>query len=107
MVREVSKQTSWVFKAQQQARFLWETYFSSVENIVYTTVEIIKERVYRDKAGGRRSAGAWNVPPGGLVVGRTGAKRTPWDKDVTVGGFEIMKSNVQYFLFFFRLEVQY
>ena len=88
MVREVSKQTSRVFKAQQQARFLWETYFSSVENVVHTTVEIVKERIYGDRGGVRRSKSAWNTPPGGLVVGRlSGAKRTPWDKDVTIGEY--------------------
>ncbi|XP_043916165.1 exostosin-1a-like [Protopterus annectens] len=50
---------------QQQTQFLWEAYFSSVDKIVQTTLEIIKDRVFRHVA---RSQLMWNRLPGGLFV---------------------------------------
>ncbi|CAG0917370.1 unnamed protein product [Notodromas monacha] len=83
-MREISKDTVRMFKAQQQARFLWETYFSSIETVVATTIEIIKDRVYLAK-GNVRAKYVWNTPPGGLVVGRVSGRRTPWDKESMIG----------------------
>ncbi|NXG48110.1 EXT1C protein, partial [Psilopogon haemacephalus] len=50
---------------QQQTQFLWDAYFSSVDKIVHTTLEIIKDRLrpYRS-----RSRFLWNTLPGGLLA---------------------------------------
>ncbi|XP_076865191.1 exostosin-1b [Brachyhypopomus gauderio] len=48
-----------------QTQFLWEAYFSSVEKIVLTTLEIIQDRVLQH-AG--RSPLMWNLHPGGLFT---------------------------------------
>uniref|UniRef100_A0A8C5RM95 Glycosyl transferase 64 domain-containing protein n=1 Tax=Laticauda laticaudata TaxID=8630 RepID=A0A8C5RM95_LATLA len=50
---------------QQQTQFLWETYFSSVEKIVQTTLEIIKDRIFHQES---RPKFFWNTLPGGLVA---------------------------------------
>ncbi|XP_075765173.1 exostosin-like 1 isoform X2 [Pelodiscus sinensis] len=50
---------------QQQTQFLWEAYFSSVEKIVQTTLEIIKDRIFRRES---RPKVMWNTLPGGLLV---------------------------------------
>uniref|UniRef100_A0A8D2JE15 Exostosin-like 1 n=1 Tax=Varanus komodoensis TaxID=61221 RepID=A0A8D2JE15_VARKO len=50
---------------QQQTQFLWEAYFSSVEKIVQTTLEIIKDRIFHQES---RPRFFWNTLPGGLLA---------------------------------------
>uniref|UniRef100_A0A8C4YW79 Exostosin-like 1 n=1 Tax=Gopherus evgoodei TaxID=1825980 RepID=A0A8C4YW79_9SAUR len=50
---------------QQQTQFLWEAYFSSVEKIVQTTLEIIKDRLFLRES---RPKFLWNTLPGGLLA---------------------------------------
>uniref|UniRef100_A0A8C0GWK6 Exostosin-like 1 n=1 Tax=Chelonoidis abingdonii TaxID=106734 RepID=A0A8C0GWK6_CHEAB len=50
---------------QQQTQFLWEAYFSSVEKIVQTTLEIIKDRLFHRES---RPKFLWNTLPGGLLA---------------------------------------
>lgn len=52
-----------IIQLRQQVAFLWNTYFRSVQSIVLTTLEIIRDRVSLH----RRSYAIWNSPPGGLV----------------------------------------
>ncbi|THD28911.1 Exostosin 1 [Fasciola hepatica] len=52
-----------IVQLRQQVAFLWNTYFRSVQSIVLTTLEIIRDRI----ALHRRSYAIWNSPPGGLV----------------------------------------
>ncbi|XP_078504416.1 exostosin-1a-like [Lissotriton helveticus] len=54
-----------VLALRQQTQFLWDTYFSSVEKIVMTTLEIIQDRIYSHMS---RNALMWNVLPGGLFA---------------------------------------
>ncbi|CAM9642054.1 exostosin-1a-like [Lampetra fluviatilis] len=54
-----------VLAMRQQTQLLWNAYFSSIDKIVHTTLEIVRERV----AGvAVRPALVWNHPPGGLHV---------------------------------------
>ncbi|OON15113.1 EXTL2, alpha-1,4-N-acetylhexosaminyltransferase [Opisthorchis viverrini] len=53
-----------IVQLRQQITFLYSTYFQSVESIVFTTLEIIRDRL----AMRRRSYTIWNSPPGGLVL---------------------------------------
>nr|XP_048702216.1 exostosin-1-like [Caretta caretta] len=54
-----------VLALRQQTQFLWETYFSSVEKIVLTTLEIIQDRIQTHIS---RNHVMWNAQPGGLYV---------------------------------------
>ncbi|KAJ1193820.1 hypothetical protein NDU88_003116 [Pleurodeles waltl] len=54
-----------ILALRQQTQFLWEAYFSSIEKIVLTTLEIIQDRI--DKHISRNSL-IWNKHPGGLFV---------------------------------------
>ncbi|KAK2518677.1 Extl1 [Columba guinea] len=54
-----------VLAFQQQTQFLWDAYFSSVDKIVHTTLEIIKDRLLPHRS---RSRFLWNVLPGGLLA---------------------------------------
>ncbi|KAL3043605.1 exostosin-1b [Trematomus bernacchii] len=54
-----------ILSLRQQTQFLWEAYFSSVEKIVQTTLEIIQDRAL---AHGSRSSLMWNSHPGGLFA---------------------------------------
>ncbi|KAJ3608957.1 hypothetical protein NHX12_023485, partial [Muraenolepis orangiensis] len=49
----------------QRTQMLWEAYFSSVDKIVLTTLEIIKDRVFSHVS---RNKYMWNSLPGGLLV---------------------------------------
>ncbi|XP_061870433.1 exostosin-like 1 isoform X3 [Colius striatus] len=50
---------------QQQTQFLWDAYFSSVDKIVHTTLEVIKDRLLPYRS---RSRFLWNALPGGLLA---------------------------------------
>ncbi|KAK3087008.1 hypothetical protein FSP39_000266 [Pinctada imbricata] len=50
---------------RQQTQFLWEAYFSSMDKIVLTTLEILRDRVNRHFA---RNSVIWNTFPGGLSI---------------------------------------
>ncbi|XP_072548522.1 exostosin-1a [Salminus brasiliensis] len=54
-----------ILSLRQQTQFLWEAYFSSVEKIVLTTLEIIHDRVLQQIG---RSNLMWNNLPGGLFT---------------------------------------
>ncbi|KAK2886879.1 hypothetical protein Q8A67_015107 [Cirrhinus molitorella] len=54
-----------VLALRQRTQMLWEAYFSSVDKIVLTTLEIIKDRVYSHIS---RNKLMWNALPGGLLV---------------------------------------
>ncbi|NXV41312.1 EXT1C protein, partial [Uria aalge] len=54
-----------VLAFQQQTQFLWDAYFSSVDKIVHTTLEIIKDRLLPHRS---RSRFLWNTLPGGLLA---------------------------------------
>ncbi|KAF7692012.1 exostosin-1a isoform X1 [Silurus meridionalis] len=54
-----------ILSLRQQTQFLWEAYFSSVEKIVLTTLEIIHDRVLQQLS---RSSAMWNNLPGGLFT---------------------------------------
>ncbi|CAL8108260.1 unnamed protein product [Calicophoron daubneyi] len=53
-----------IMELRQQVAFLWNTYISSVESIVLTTLEIIRDRV----SSHARSYTIWNSPPGALIL---------------------------------------
>lgn len=54
-----------ILALRQQTQFLWEAYFSSVEKIVLTTLEIIQDRIIKHIS---RNSLIWNKHPGGLFV---------------------------------------
>nr|XP_018903394.1 PREDICTED: exostosin-1 [Bemisia tabaci] len=54
-----------IFALRQQTQILWERYFSSIEKIVFTTLEIIRERIPGQRA---REGLIWNTAPGALVI---------------------------------------
>ncbi|XP_064028841.1 exostosin-like 1 [Pogoniulus pusillus] len=54
-----------VLAFQQQTQFLWDAYFSSVDKIVHTTLEIIKDRLLPHRSHSRF---LWNTLPGGLLA---------------------------------------
>ncbi|NXX74756.1 EXT1C protein, partial [Urocolius indicus] len=54
-----------VLAFQQQTQFLWDAYFSSVDKIVHTTLEVIKDRLLPYRS---RSRFLWNALPGGLLA---------------------------------------
>ncbi|CAG2060232.1 unnamed protein product [Timema podura] len=54
-----------VLALKQQTQVLWESYFSSIEKIVLTTLEIIRERLPLEP---RRDGLIWNSAPGALVA---------------------------------------
>ncbi|KAJ2947844.1 hypothetical protein O0L34_g9633 [Tuta absoluta] len=55
-----------VLALRQQTQFLWEQYFSSIEKIVFTTIEIILERILAHRTSRQREALIWNAYPGAL-----------------------------------------
>ncbi|XP_007934072.1 exostosin-like 1 [Orycteropus afer afer] len=54
-----------VLALRQQTQFLWDAYFSSVEKMVHTTLEIIQDRIFGASA---HSSVMWNSPPGALLA---------------------------------------
>ncbi|XP_054720882.1 exostosin-1-like [Uloborus diversus] len=63
IVRSISPTRVHAFR--QQTQVLWDNYFSSVEKIVSTTLEIIRERLY---VTAQRSSFVWNTHPGALPI---------------------------------------
>ncbi|XP_071440722.1 exostosin-1 [Hetaerina americana] len=63
MVRSIPP--SKVFAMRQQTQLLWDRYFSSVEKIVFTTLEIIRERIPSQPS---RDGLVWNSSPGALLA---------------------------------------
>lgn len=53
-----------LFSLRQQTQILWDKYFSSIEKIVFTTLEIIRERLPGEAV---RDGRIWNSAPGALV----------------------------------------
>ncbi|XP_070260512.1 exostosin-like 1 isoform X2 [Myotis yumanensis] len=54
-----------VLALRQQTQFLWDTYFSSVEKVIRTTLEIIQDRILGASA---HPSLLWNSPPGALLA---------------------------------------
>ncbi|XP_053617126.1 exostosin-1 isoform X1 [Plodia interpunctella] len=55
-----------VLALRQQTQLLWEQYFSSIEKIVFTTIEILLERILAHRTSRQREALIWNASPGAL-----------------------------------------
>ncbi|XP_060803730.1 exostosin-1 isoform X2 [Amyelois transitella] len=55
-----------ILALRQQTQLLWEQYFSSIEKIVFTTVEILLERILAHRTSRQREALIWNGSPGAL-----------------------------------------
>nr|XP_045006156.1 exostosin-like 1 isoform X2 [Jaculus jaculus] len=62
-IREMSPAR--VLALRQQTQFLWDAYFSSVEKVILTTLEIIQDRLCGPSA---HPALLWNSPPGALLA---------------------------------------
>lgn len=62
-VRSVS--STKILELRQQTQILWERYFSSIEKIIFTTLEIIRERLPNQP---RRDGLVWNSSPGALLT---------------------------------------
>ncbi|XP_059232709.1 exostosin-like 1 isoform X1 [Mustela nigripes] len=54
-----------VLALRQQTQFLWDAYFSSVEKVIHTTLEIIQDRIFGAPA---HPSLLWNSPPGALLA---------------------------------------
>ncbi|KAL0605070.1 Exostosin-like 1 [Plecturocebus cupreus] len=54
-----------VLALRQQTQFLWDAYFSSVEKVIHTTLEVIQDRIFGTSA---HSSLLWNSPPGALLA---------------------------------------
>nr|XP_012606304.1 exostosin-like 1 isoform X1 [Microcebus murinus] len=54
-----------VLALRQQTQFLWDAYFSSVEKVIHTTLEIIQDRIFGTSA---HPSLLWNSPPGALLA---------------------------------------
>lgn len=63
IVRSIS--ASRILALRQQTQVLWERYFSSIEKIVFTTFEIIRERLPDYP---HRNGLVWNQSPGALLT---------------------------------------
>ncbi|XP_055979154.1 exostosin-like 1 isoform X1 [Sorex fumeus] len=54
-----------VLSLRQQTQLLWDAYFSSIEKVIYTTLEIIQDRILGASA---HPSLLWNSPPGALLA---------------------------------------
>ncbi|XP_037802046.1 exostosin-1b-like [Penaeus monodon] len=63
MVRSIN--ASQILQMRQQTQLMWNQYFSSIQKIVFSTLEIVADRVRRHRA---RSLAVWNSSPGALAV---------------------------------------
>ncbi|KAL8607673.1 hypothetical protein ACOMHN_039347 [Nucella lapillus] len=61
IVRSISDQR--LLDMRQQTQFLWDTYFSSVEKIVASSLELMRDRIQRHLS---RPLQLWNASPGSL-----------------------------------------
>ena len=50
-----------IFKMRQQGALLYNMYFSSIDQIIQTTFEIIRERIFPEA---KRERSVWNSKPG-------------------------------------------
>ncbi|KAG7166152.1 Exostosin-1-like 1 [Homarus americanus] len=66
MVRSVN--ASQMLHMRQQTQLMWNQYFSSIQKIVHSTMEIVADRVRRHTA---RPLTVWNSSPGALAVNFT------------------------------------
>ncbi|XP_044741369.1 exostosin-1 [Chrysoperla carnea] len=62
-----------ILEMRQQTQILWQHYFSSIEKIIFTTLEIIKERIPSSSSASTsinkyRDGYLWNTHPGGLLT---------------------------------------
>ncbi|XP_048489264.1 exostosin-1 isoform X1 [Plutella xylostella] len=57
-----------ILALRQQTQLLWEQYFSSIEKIVFTTIEIVVERILAHRWSRQREALVWNAAPGALAT---------------------------------------
>uniref|UniRef100_A0A0A9WZU7 Exostosin-1 n=1 Tax=Lygus hesperus TaxID=30085 RepID=A0A0A9WZU7_LYGHE len=74
IVRSISPKK--IFALRQQTQILWNQYFSSIEKIVFTTFEIIRERLPGEPV---RDGLMWNTSPGALVTLPQYQGVYPWD----------------------------
>uniref|UniRef100_A0A1L8E1L1 Putative glycosyl transferase family 64 domain protein n=1 Tax=Nyssomyia neivai TaxID=330878 RepID=A0A1L8E1L1_9DIPT len=63
VIRSIS--ASRILALRQQTQVLWDKYFSSIEKVVFTTFEIIRERIPDYP---QRNGLAWNSAPGALLT---------------------------------------
>ncbi|XP_015118198.1 exostosin-1 isoform X3 [Diachasma alloeum] len=63
ILRSVSN--SQILQLRQQTQFLWERYFSSIEKIIFTVFENVRERLPWE---GSREKLTWNTYPGALAI---------------------------------------
>ncbi|KAG0722548.1 Exostosin-1b [Chionoecetes opilio] len=63
VVRSIN--ASQMLQMKQQTQLIWNRYFSSVQKIVFATLEILADRVRRQAA---RPLAVWNSDPGALAV---------------------------------------
>ncbi|XP_065212727.1 exostosin-1-like [Planococcus citri] len=63
IVRSISESKAFIFR--QQTQILWEQYFSSIEKIVFTTFEIIRQRLPTQQF---HDGLVWNTSPGALLT---------------------------------------
>ncbi|XP_036034116.1 exostosin-like 1 isoform X2 [Onychomys torridus] len=54
-----------ILSLRQQTQFLWTAYFSSVEKVIHTTLEIIQDRM---RGASAHPSLMWNSPPGALLA---------------------------------------
>ena len=65
-----------ILRMRQQGALLYNMYFSSVDHIIRTTLEIIRERIFPHES---RGAFIWNSAPGALsVLPRVLPRETPF-----------------------------
>lgn len=65
-----------IFQMRQQGAMLYNLYFSSIDQIIQSTFEIIRERIFPEE---KRDSFIWNTNPGGLaVIPGTRASNTPF-----------------------------
>ena len=64
ILRDISDEQ--IFRMKRQTQFLWDQYFSSIEKIIHTTFEIIRDRIPNQPY--TRNRLQWNRYPGALYI---------------------------------------